>query len=194
MRDTLINNAEKDVWIVFDILRATLEQRQVKNVLMPMITLKYLSENDDHGFNIPEASRWDRVTAIGVDFGERLRAAFQHLEYENPKLVNVFTDTFIMPRDEMSLFKVADSVLNRLSFKRSLLHNPDPLFGTLSVYIEEVWNQILSREGALGSSEILSPKSITTLLSQLIDKKQGLIYDGTSGLNNFLIESYRYAV
>lgn len=194
MKNALIDNLDKDVWESYDVLRGALRPYEVKNMLLPMITLKYLSENDDHGFLIVDESRWDRVTSIGIDFGERLLRAFQHLEVANPSLVGVFVETIehSIPQDQLILFKIADSVLNRVSFNKDFLDDTDPLTGTMAQYVKQLWNSILSREGVEGG-EVGSPNSVSLLLPRLLDKRQGTIYDGVSGINDFLIEAYHYA-
>jgi type I restriction enzyme M protein len=194
MRNALLDNLDKDVWEVYDILRTALRPYEVKNVLLPMVTLKFFSENEDHGFLVPDESKWDRVTSTGIDFGERLLSAFRQLEKANPSLSGVFVEIMqhSIPRDHLSLFKVADSVLNRGSFKSESLHDPDLLTGTMAQYAEQLWNSILSREGVEGG-EASSPRSVSVLLPRLLDKRQGSVYDGVSGNNDFLIEAYRYA-
>ncbi|MCI3923552.1 N-6 DNA methylase [Paenibacillus sp. TRM 82003] len=175
-------------------MRGALSPYDVKNVLLPMITLKFLSENEGHGFTIVDNCRWDVITSTGVEFGERLLAAFRLLEQENGILQGVFYETakHAIPQDYISLYKAANNVLNRHSFTRGQLHDPDPLTGTMAQYTDQLWNAILSREG-VGGGEIVSPRSISLLLPRLLDQKEGTVYDGTSGINEFLIEASRYA-
>lgn len=118
--DGKLNELDKDISMMYDILRGSMnEVTEIKNYMLSMMTFKYISENSDHGFTIPMNSQWERVTSNGVDFGNRMNVAFQELEESNPSLRDVFTFIdFTRGFDPMSLFKVADSILNRYSFVR----------------------------------------------------------------------------
>ncbi|MCM2999972.1 N-6 DNA methylase [Paenibacillus cellulositrophicus] len=193
MRNAILNEAEKDAWVISDILRGEMQIREIKFNLQPMLTYKLLCENTDHGFNIPNNQSWEMLTSNGLEFGKRLSIAFQELERLNPSLKHVFTlSDYSQFRDSLGLYKVAETVLNRQSYNRGQYDDPNPLTGTVTRYLDGLLEAILSREGAQGG-EGSSPKGIATLLPRLLDKKSGSICDHASGLNGFLIEANKYA-
>jgi len=193
LRKMLVNEAEKDAWVIGDSWRGIMQITEIRNYLHPMLTYKLLCENTNHSFNISKSHSWEKITSNGIDFGKKLQKAFQQLENLNDSLKDVFTIfNFDSIEDDLSLFKVADSVLNRHSFSRDLYDDPSSLIGTVTKYLEDLLEAFISREGAYGG-ESSSPRSITTLLPRLLDKTSGTICDHASGLNGFLIEANKYA-
>lgn len=186
LKNNFCENVEKDILDVYEIYRNSTDILKIKN-LISLITLKFLNENRNYSFEVPNDSRWDMVTSTGIDFGLKLNQAFRQLEQANPKLEGVFTITdFTKVKDPISLFKVADSVLNRYSFA-------DSDFREVSTYLDQLWNILIGKErDTIG--EISSPPSITKLLPRLLNKYHGKIYDGSSGLNSFLIEAHKQVV
>lgn len=185
-----MNGLTKDIGMMYDILRDSMDTVNIKNYVIPMMTLKYISENSDHDYLIPMNSQWERVTSNGLEYGKRMNMAFQELEEVNPSLNGVFTLTdFTRVFDQMSLFKVADSILNRYSFAKK---SPDG--GGMAIeFIDRLWEILVDREGVKGG-EFVSPLCISRLMAQLINIFSGTIYDGASGINGSLIEAHNLAV
>ncbi|MGR6129115.1 N-6 DNA methylase [Paenibacillus sp. SER-28] len=193
MKKIFLNEPEKDAWIISDILRGKMQNSEIRVNLQPILTYKLLCENTDHGFNIPKNQSWEKLTSNGLDFGKRLSIALQELERLNPSLKHVFTlSDYSKFWDNMGMYKVAETVLNRQSYNRGLYDDPDPLTGSVTRYLDGLLEAFLSREGAQGG-EGSSPKGIATLLPRLLDKTSGSICDQASGLNGFLIEANKYA-
>lgn len=193
MRNVLMNEADKDAWVIGDNWRGIMQATEIRHYLQPLLTYKLLCENKNHSFIISESHSWEAITSNGIDFGKKLHMAFQQFENSNPSLREVFTIfNFNSIKDGLSLFKVADTVLNRQSFNRELYDDPSPLTGTVTSYLEDLLEAFILREGAYGG-EASSPRSITTLLPRLLDKSSGTICDHVSGLNGFLIETNKYA-
>lgn len=193
MSNAILNEAEKDAWVISDMWRGEMQTSEIRFNLQPMVTYKLLCENTDHGFKISKNYSWEILTSNGLDFGKRLFIAFQELERLNPSLKHVFTlSDYSRYLDNLSLYKVAETVLNRHSYNRGLYDDPNPLTGTVTRYLDGLLEAILSREGAQGG-EGSSPKGIATLLPRLLNKTSGSICDHASGLNGFLIEANKYA-
>jgi type I restriction enzyme M protein len=184
---------ENEIGMIYEILRATMNVSDVKNVVIPMMTLKYIGENDGHGFVIPESAEWNRVSSVGTQFGKRLYEAFQAFEEANTTLKGVFTNTHFMVNDQLSLFKVADSVLNRFSFRIEDQPDPNPFSGTIAQFVDRFWEFSISREGTRGG-EISTPKEISMLMARLLGITDGDVYDGSSGICDSLIKAYQFAV
>ncbi|WP_348625394.1 N-6 DNA methylase (plasmid) [Paenibacillus peoriae] len=186
-----MNDIIKDTGMMYDVLRQSMnESAEIKNYVLPMMTLKYINENGDHNFSIPMNAEWERVTSNGLDFGKRMNVAFQELEEVNPSLHGVFTlIDFTRVLDPMSLFKVTDSILNRYSFERK----SSDTTGVAIQFADRLWDISIDREGRRGG-EITTPRCISKLMVQLINTLSGTIYDGTSGINGSLIAAHNYAV
>ncbi|QRG65966.1 N-6 DNA methylase [Brevibacillus choshinensis] len=193
MKNAIMAGAEQDAWVIGDIWRGEMQVSEMRHYLQPMATYKLLCENLDHNFIIPEGYSWEALTSNGIDFGKKMFIAFQELESMNPSLKDVFTITdFTRFQDDLSLYKVADTVLNRQSYCRESYDDSSPLTGTVTRYLEGLFEAFVSREGVYGG-EVSSPKSITTLLPRLLDITSGTISDHASGISGFLIEAYKYA-
>jgi type I restriction enzyme M protein len=186
-------NLEKDLWEIYDIFRGEVPIEKIKHFLVSMKTLKYLSENNDHPFEIPFDCRWEQVTSHGIDIGKRFNEAFEEIEYRNPSLKGLWTIIDFSIINNKALFKVADSILNKYSFNRSLMQDTNPITGTMAQYIERLFEVINQKEGAAGG-ESSSPKDLAELLVQLLNINEGNIYDGFSGFNDFLIEAFKYSL
>jgi type I restriction enzyme M protein len=193
-QSNLITNLDKDLWEVYDAFRAEVMSSQgVKHYLFSMITLKYLSENNHHPYNIDNASNWLHITKHGVDIGERFDKAFKVLELENPTLREIWTLNKFAGINDKILFSVADSVLNKYSFAISELEDPHPVTGTMAQYIEKLLHFIIQKEGVSGG-ESSSPKELSELMVRLLNVTNGTLNDGAAGVNDFLIEGYKYAL
>ncbi|MGG1940409.1 N-6 DNA methylase [Paenibacillus polymyxa] len=193
MKNAILNEAEKDAWVIGDSWRGEMQISEMRLSLQPMLTYKLLCENTDHGFNIPSNHSWETLTSNGLEFGKRLTIAFQELERLNPSLKDVFTlNDYSRYRNDLSLYKVVETILNRQSYNRGLYEDSNPLSGTVTRYLDGLLDAFISREGAQGG-EGSSPKSIATLLSRLLDLTKGSVCDHASGLNGFLIEVNKYA-
>lgn len=185
LKNDFYTNVSKDIEDIYEIYKSSPDVLEKKH-LISLITLKFLNENHHHSFEIPNDYRWEMITSTGINFGLKLNNAFKQLEQINPKLKGVFTITnFASLNDSISLFKVVDSILNRYSFAGAD-------FEEMGVYLDQLWNVILYKERE-EMGEFSSPTSITELLPRLLNKYQGDIYDGSSGLNGFLIETYKQA-
>ncbi|KRE48372.1 N-6 DNA methylase [Paenibacillus sp. Soil724D2] len=192
MRFPITNNADKDLWTVFDILRGMGDSTAVRNFVFSTAALKFLSENPELGFQVPPEAHWNQVMKHGIDFGRTLSRAFQALEFENTSLQGVFeVYDFSKVIDHVSLFKAAE-YLDRYSFALKDQNDPDPLSGTVALFAERLFALAIDREGVRGG-EVSSPPGISRLLPQLVDVTRGTVYDGVSGINDFLVELYRYA-
>lgn len=191
MKTSVLENLEKEFWDALNLLRGEIRTEQMKHYFVPMNTLIYLSDNNDHPFDIPFTARWENVTAHGIDIGNRLDQAFQEIESRNPSLKGVFTINEFKRINDTVLFKIAET-LKKYSFDRNQMTDSDPLTGTFAQYIEKVFELFIQREGAY-SGESSSPRDVGELLVQLLQVKNGTIYDGTAGMNDFLIEAYKNA-
>lgn len=192
MKSNFMLNVEKDLWEIYNAFRSVMEIDKAKNYHLSMNTLKYLSENNDHPFDIPFRSQWQQVSSHGINIGNRLNEAFREIEKLNPPLKGIWTISDFSAIPDKILFEVA-TILNKYSFERIQMDDPDPLTGTFPQYTERIFEVIMQREGASGG-ESSSPEDVAELLVQLLNIKHGSIYDGAAGLNDFLIESCKQAV
>lgn len=193
MKSDFIANMEKDLWEIYDTFRGEVAVNEVKHYLLSMISLKYLSENNDHPFEILYDSWWGQVTKNGIDIGKRFDRVFSDIEIENNSLKGIWKIKKFSKISDKALFYVADSVLNKYSFKRKEMADQNPLTGTMAQYIESLLEVMIQKEGGEGG-EFSSPKEVGELLVRLLGIKDGDVYDGASGLNDFLIESYKNAL
>lgn len=156
MRNAVLNEAEKDAWVIGDNWRSEMQNSEMRLTLQPMLTYKLLCENTDHGFNIPNNQSWEVVTSNGLDLGKRLSIAFRELERLNHSLKDVFTlNDYSRYHNDLSLYKVVENILNRHSYNRDLYEDSNPLTGTVTRYLDNLLEAFISREGTQGGEEIV---------------------------------------
>lgn len=192
MKQAFLENVEKDIWTVCDRFRGAIMQEDYKFHYLSMITLKYLSENTDHSFNIPISARWDNLTSNSMDIGIRFEQAFEEIEKSNELLKGVFSYTHFKDINDQALFNIATSILDKYDFCISS-EKQNSLAEDFTLYVEKTLELFTQREGAKGGVEA-SPEEIRNLLVTILDVHYGNIYDGTAGLNGFLIQAYKQAI
>ncbi|MDF2647435.1 MAG: methyltransferase [Paenibacillus sp.] len=178
----MIKNLPNDLFEISNVLRGDTDSSQIKEYLFTLVTLKFLSENNAHGYRVPSSAAWEDITAIGFEIGERLNQAAKEIEEENLSLHDVLTIIDFSKLYDTTIFKIT-SILN----KYRLSHND-----IASQFAETLFYYIVDKEGARGG-EFSSPNQIAYLLVRLLNIRTGSVYDGTAGLNKFLIEAFKFA-
>jgi len=175
-------NLPNDLFDISNVLRGEAELSQIKEYLFTLVTLKFLSENDSHGYRVPTWAKWEKITEVGFEIGKILNRASHEIESENPSLRGVLTITDFTRISDTIIFKVT-SILNRYTLSSSDIAGH---------FAETLFYYIVEREGARGG-EFSSPNQIANLLVRILNIQTGSVYDGTSGSNNFLIEAFHFA-
>ena len=214
---------ESKLWQAADILRGQIDSADYKNYIFSILFLKRLSDRfdeevestvasgvpidvafndrDEHEFFVPEAARWDTISAASLNLGEALNIASHAVEEANtPRLDGVLASTNW--NDESKL----GSPANRESIIRNLLNH----FGDLDLRDENLREDAAGGGNVLGDAyeylinrfaddagkkggEFYTPRSVVRLIVELLEPRAGMrICDPTAGSAGMLIYAAQY--
>lgn len=184
------NQMLQKLWNGLDILRGAVDSSDFTDIILNLLTLKVLSDNDDHPYIVPETAKWSGIQ-VGLSIRKNLHQAFRDLEKANPDLQGTFTFDHASIHDEQALHKLIRH-LDKMNFSRKELEDPDLLSGTLAQITEGLLEKLADMEGKSGG-QFYSPQNVSTLLANLLNPEQGSVYDGTAGSGGFLIQAAKQA-
>jgi type I restriction enzyme M protein len=156
-------------------------ERRSKQMLA-LWTLKYLNENEDHPYVIPEGAKWAEVAKSGVLLSERLRRAFSEIERANPRLEGIFTRIEVLREDEPRVFQFMQ-FLGKVWGTGAEVDDPDPLTGTFAQIIDAFIDGLIPVEKMYASSW-----GIVELIAKIAALDSGTVYDPAAGINRLLIQ------
>ncbi|AOF54544.1 Type I restriction-modification system, DNA-methyltransferase subunit M [Pasteurellaceae bacterium NI1060] len=161
----------------------------------------------DNIFWVPEAARWDNIKAVaqynigdelpwGAKFGgvaNLIDAAFEAIEQDNPKLKGKI--------QRIAGYKVQADTLIGLVDLFSDTHFSQPTFDGKPVHLaakdilghvyEYFLGQFALAEGKKGG-QYFTPKSIVTLIVEMLEPYEGRIYDPAMGSGGFFVQTERF--
>ncbi|AKN01838.1 hypothetical protein AAV35_014030 (plasmid) [Salimicrobium jeotgali] len=146
-------------------------------IAMEHFTLLYAEKCSD---SLKEEG-WSVITRDGYHLKNNLIAVMTKTEETFPELNGVFDKQRVRKMDETVLFAFTSTL-------RSLSHSSIE-------NIREAVNQLLANvlEGGRMGGELVTPDSVNTLITQLVDVTGGEVYDGTAGVGKLLLEAHAYA-
>lgn len=163
------------VWKAMNVLRGATDTGIQKQVVATMMTVKSIEMNEH--FKVPELAKWSNIIFQSHGLKDTLIAALLDIEKMNPELQGIFAIQDIVKLDEKIVERII-SLINNIQVTPELFQDMLYFFA--------------SQEGKAGG-ESITPRSITTLLPQLLDIKGGSIYDGAAGVGLLLTEAAKYA-
>ncbi|MGC8576269.1 MAG: N-6 DNA methylase [Caldisericum sp.] len=211
-------NFEEKLWKAADKLRKKIEVHEYKYVILGLIFLRYVSfafeekrkeinENEtkkipeeykfsvredrefyqaDGVLYIPETARWDYIknNATQKNIGEIIDNAIEALEIEYPKQLNdvipkIFSKVNLDNYDLAYLI----NLFSEIKFGDS--HLEKDIFGRIYEYF---LGKFTEQEGKKGG-EFYTPRSLTRLIVEILDVKEGRIFDPTCGSGGFFISA-----
>lgn len=210
-------NFEDKLWKAADKLRKKVEVHEYKYVVLGLIFLRYLSfafeekkkEIDEEIKNypeefkvrvsedrdaylangtlyVPEEARWDYIkkNANQRNIGEILDRAIEVLENEYPKqlkdvIPKIYTQINLDPLDIAYLIDLFSSI----QFGDE--HRKKDIFGRIYEYF---LGKFTEAEGKRGG-EFYTPRSLTNLIVEILDIKEGRIFDPACGSGGFFVSA-----
>jgi len=183
LKANVLEQVNTQVWQIYDESRGKLEKHHTKLVYFALLTFKKLSEdNKQYSYVIPEDIKWSNLKVGSEQLKSQIANAFKTIENLNPSLQGIFTTI-----DFKSIDNEVWSELIKLINETPQLENTHPDYKT---FIQEVLGLFIEKDNLDYGS---SPKEVGELVVKILNLCEGEVYDGTSGLNGFLIEQYRYA-
>ncbi|MGQ9445065.1 class I SAM-dependent DNA methyltransferase [[Pasteurella] aerogenes] len=176
-----------------DILNAELEERD--------------NYAQDNVFWVPQQARWDEIkVVVGANIGDKIWGektfkgianliddAFDAIEQDNPKLKNVIQRISPYKVDESILLGLID-LFSDTNFTRPTLDGK-PISLAAKDILGHVYEYFLGQfalaEGKKGG-QYFTPKSIVTLIIEMLEPYKGRIYDPAMGSGGFFVQTERF--
>lgn len=203
---------EDKLWAAADKLRGSMDASEYKNVVLGLIFLKYVSDSfeekyeeltkdeyadpedkdeylADNIFWVPAEARWEKINrdAKTPKIGETIDEAMIAIEKENPSLKNVLPKNYSRPQlDKTRLGETVDLITN-IKVGDSENRKTDTLGRTYEYFL----GKFASAEGK-GGGEFYTPRSVVSLLVEMLEPYKGRIYDPCCGSGGMFIQSEKF--
>ncbi|MHC1783820.1 MAG: type I restriction-modification system subunit M [Anaerolineaceae bacterium] len=209
---------EKTLWAAADKLRSNMDAAEYKHVVLGLIFLKYISdafydlyeklaegkgeqegadpENPDeylgnNVFFVPETARWGYLQdrAKQPEIGKTIDDAMDAIERINPPLKGVLPKIFADPElNKRRLGELIDLIGN-IGFREEDQKAQD-LLGRVYEYF---LGMFADAEGKRGG-EYWTPRSIVSLLVEMLEPFNGRVYDGCCGSGGMFVQSEKFVL
>ena len=206
-------NFEDKLWKAADKLRKKVEVHEYKYVVLGLIFLRYVSfafeqtaESLRQKYNkdpdlenilkdkdyylaegalyVPEKARWDYIknNANENNIGEIIDNAIELLENEHPKqLKDVIPKVFAKANLDHHDLAYLINLFSEIKFDDE--HKGKDIFGRIYEYF---LGKFTESEGKKGG-EFYTPRSLTKLIVEVLDVKEGRIFDPSCGSGGFFV-------
>ncbi|PTO89794.1 DNA methyltransferase [Vibrio splendidus] len=212
---------EEALWDTANQLRGSVESSEYKHVVLSLVFLKFISDKfearrqkmiddgqvafvemkefyqQDNIFFLPEDARWSFVKARAKqdDIAIIIDTALSTIEKNNPSLKDALPDNYFS-RQGLEVKKLAsliDSIENIDTLVREGKANEcdmseEDLVGRVYEYF---LGKFAATEGK-GGGEFYTPKSVVTLLAEVLEPFQGKIYDPACGSGGMFVQSLKF--
>ncbi|MDH2996982.1 DNA methyltransferase [Pasteurellaceae bacterium LFhippo2] len=161
----------------------------------------------DNVFWVPQQARWDEIkSVVRTNIGDKIWGdkifkgvanliddAFDKIEQDNPKLKGVIQRISTYNVDESTLIGLVD-LFSDTSFTKPTLDGKPISLGAKDI-LGHVYEYFLGEfalaEGKKGG-QYFTPKSIVTLIIEMLEPYEGRIYDPAMGSGGFFVQTERF--
>ncbi|WP_133003376.1 MULTISPECIES: type I restriction-modification system subunit M [Marinomonas] len=207
---------EETLWDTANQLRGSVESSEYKHVVLSLVFLKFISDKfearrqqmmddgqeafiemkefyqQDNIFYLPEETRWSyvKVRAKQDDIAVIIDSALATIEKNNPSLKGALPDNYFS-RQNLEVKKLAsliDSIENIDTLANECDTTEEDLVGRVYEYF---LGKFAATEGK-GGGEFYTPKSVVTLLAQMLEPYQGTVYDPCCGSGGMFVQSLKF--
>lgn len=205
-------NLEQTLWAAADKLRGHLDAAEYKHVVLGLIFLKYISDSfqDLHDrlaqsdyadpedqdeyvaegiFWVPKEARWAalQANAKSADNGKLIDQAMGAIERDNPSLKGVLPrDYGRADLDKRRLGELVD-LIGTIGLGDEASRSQDILGRVYEYFL----GQFATAEGKKGG-QFYTPKSVVTLLVEMLEPYRGRIYDPCCGSGGMFVQSEKF--
>nr|WP_288564456.1 class I SAM-dependent DNA methyltransferase [uncultured Romboutsia sp.] len=203
---------EEKLWASADKLRNNMDAAEYKHVVLGLIFLKYVSdtfmekykelmeEDEDFAedmdaylaegvFWVPEIARWDYIAQSSkkAEIGQIVDNALDAIEKENDSLRGVLPKNYSRPElDKRILGEIIDLFTNiNVGGKEG---KEKDILGRVYEYF---LGKFAANEGK-GGGEFYTPKSIVSLMVEMIQPFKGYVYDPACGSGGMFVQSLKF--
>ncbi|PVZ65769.1 DNA methyltransferase [Pelagibaculum spongiae] len=207
---------EESLWDSANKLRGSVESSEYKHIVLSLIFLKFISDkfevqkkiivkefgNDfidmvefytkDNVFYLPEASRWSFILkhAKQNDIAVKIDTALHDIEKNNKQLAGALPDNYFsrLGLDASKLSALIDTINNIETLANECEMTEQDLVGRVYEYF---LGKFAASEGK-GGGEFYTPKSVVTLIAEMIEPYKGKIYDPCCGSGGMFVQSIKF--
>ncbi|MCW7553862.1 type I restriction-modification system subunit M [Endozoicomonas gorgoniicola] len=207
---------EETLWDSANKLRGSVESSEYKHIVLSLIFLKFISDKfedrravigNEYGadfvdmvdfytmenvFYLPEESRWSFVLkhAKQNDIAVKIDTALHDIEKNNPQLAGALPDNYFsrLGLDGSKLSALIDTINNIETMANECHMTEEDLVGRVYEYF---LGKFAASEGK-GGGEFYTPKSVVTLIAEMIEPYKGKIYDPCCGSGGMFVQSIKF--
>ncbi|GGK58008.1 class I SAM-dependent DNA methyltransferase [Amphritea balenae] len=207
---------EETLWDSANKLRGSVESSEYKHIVLSLIFLKFISDKFetrrkaiiDEGqgdyvdmvefytmknvFYLPETSRWSYILkhAKQDDIAVKIDTALHSVEKSNPALRGALPDNYFsrLGLDGAKLAALIDTINNIQTLANECHMTEEDLVGRVYEYF---LGKFAASEGK-GGGEFYTPKSVVTLIAEMIEPYKGKIYDPCCGSGGMFVQSIKF--
>ena len=207
---------EETLWDSANKLRGSVESSEYKHIVLSLIFLKFISDKFetrrqamiDEGqgdyvemvefytmenvFYLPEESRWNYILkhAKQDDVAVKIDTALHTVEKNNPALRGALPDNYFsrLGLDVAKLAALIDTINNIQTLADECHMTEQDLVGRVYEYF---LGKFAANEGK-GGGEFYTPKSVVTLIAEMIEPYKGKIYDPCCGSGGMFVQSIKF--
>jgi type I restriction enzyme M protein len=207
---------EQHLWDTANKLRGSVESSEYKHVVLSLIFLKFISDKfaaqrkslvaqgmgdyveqiefyaKDNVFFLPEQARWSYIQQQMKqdDIAVKIDTALHTVEKNNPSLKGALPDNYFS-RLGLVTSKLASLIdtINNIDTAANECHlSEEDLVGRVYEYF---LGKFAASEGK-GGGEFYTPKSIVSLIAEMIEPYKGKIYDPCCGSGGMFVQSLKF--
>ena len=207
---------EEALWDAANKLRGSVESSEYKHIVLSLIFLKFISDKfeaqreklqaegmgdyvdmvefytKDNVFYLPEEARWSTIQkqAKQDDIAVKIDTALHTVEKTNPSLKGALPDNYFsrLSLDVSKLAALIDTINNINTVANECDMSEEDLVGRVYEYF---LGKFAANEGK-GGGEFYTPKSVVTLISDMLEPYKGKIYDPCCGSGGMFVQSLKF--
>ncbi len=207
---------EETLWDTANALRGSVESSEYKHVVLSLVFLKFISDKfearrqalidegksafiemeafyqQDNIFYLPENARWSKIRSHAKqdDIAVQIDTALSTIEKTNPSLKGALPDNYFSRQnlETKKLASLIDSIENIDTLASECHLSEEDLVGRVYEYF---LGRFAATEGK-GGGEFYTPKSIVSLLTEMIEPFHGKIYDPCCGSGGMFVQSLKF--
>lgn len=203
---------EEKLWQAADKLRSNMDAAEYKHVVLGLIFLKYVSDTfqdkwdelieidpdfaedrdayyADGVFWVPEEARWNYIAERSKqpEIGQIIDNALDLIEKENSTLKGVLPKNYSRPElDKRILGEIID-LFSNIDVGGNGAREKDVLGRVYEYFL----GKFAESEGK-GGGEFYTPKSVVTLMVEMIQPFKGYVYDPCCGSGGMFVQSLKF--
>ncbi|MCR8613059.1 MAG: type I restriction-modification system subunit M [Mycoplasma sp.] len=206
---------ERKLWKAADALRGNQSAEEYMHVVIGIMFLKHFSDSNDFllnkykekngieitgddlldkdilslaniSFVVPEKAKWNYISKFATqkNIGEIIDNAFSEIERTNNELIGLFEKNYNREELDQGRLGMVVSEFSNLNFSE---FGEDIIGRTYEYFLGEFFK----KQGQKGG-EFYTPSSIVELMVNIVDPKEGKVYDPAAGTGGMLVQAKKH--